>query len=62
MAEDAERTSNLMAEGPIAMTIRLPADLYERLRKKAFDTRRKQIEIVREALERYLGGEHATVE
>ncbi len=38
----------------IAMTVRLPADLYERLRRFAFDSHRKQAEIVREALERYL--------
>jgi predicted DNA-binding protein len=36
-----------------ALNVRLPVDLYEALRKFAFDHRRSQAEVVREALQRF---------
>ncbi len=40
----------------VAMTMRIPESLYEAIRREAFTTKRKQIDIVREALERYFNG------
>lgn len=37
-----------------ALNIRVPSDLYEQLRKRAFEQRRSQADIVRDALARYL--------
>ena len=37
-----------------AITVRLPVELYERLRRESFETRASQADIIREALtERY---------
>lgn len=38
-----------------AITVRLPVELYERLRREAFDKRTSQVAIITEALEERFG-------
>jgi predicted DNA-binding protein len=37
-----------------AVSVRLPVELYEQLRRFAFDQRITQVEVIREALRRFL--------
>ncbi|WP_324716434.1 hypothetical protein U7230_13905 [Carboxydochorda subterranea] len=41
----------------VAMNIRLPKDLWERLRRYAFEHHRRQADVIRDALARFLDAE-----
>lgn len=40
-----------------ALSVRVPKDLYEQLRKHAFEQRRSHADVIRDALKQYLNGE-----
>lgn len=51
-----------MADGITRTTLRIPDDLYEQLRRRSFESRRSQQEIMLEALAEYLAKHPKEVE
>jgi len=50
----AQKAPSLATSGAVAKSIQIDSLLNERLRKYSFDNRRKEVQVIRDALHKYL--------